>query len=57
MLPRLKPFIQVKGKTYILMTTDIAAITRESLGEHVANIEETHRQDITEALDFLFQGF
>lgn len=55
--PRLKPAIKIAGKKYILMTTDIAAIPRKSLGKPVANIEETYRQDIVEALDFLFQGF
>ena len=54
---RLKPVIQVNGKNYILITTDIGTITRKSLGKHIANIEDTHRQDIIEALDFLFQGF
>ncbi len=56
-VPKLKPVIQVDGKNYILITTDIAAITRKSLGEAVANIEDNHRQDVTDALDFLFQGF
>ena len=54
---RLKPVIHVNGKSYILITTDIGTITRNSLGKHVANIEDIHRQDIIEALDFLFQGF
>jgi toxin CcdB len=54
---RLKPVIQIASKNYILMTTDLAAISRKSLGKHIANLEEQHRQDIIESLDFLFQGF
>ena len=54
---RLKPVIRIQDKNYILMTTDIAAVTRKSLGVFVVNIEKTHRQDIVEALDFLLQGF
>jgi toxin CcdB len=56
-LPRLKPLITVKEQTYILMTTDVSTVTRSSLGECIANVGELHRQDIIEALDFLFQGF
>ena len=56
-LPRLKPIIQINGKNYILITTDIGTITRDSLGKRVTNIEDPYRQTITEALDFLFQGF
>jgi len=56
-LPRLKPLIKVKEQTYILMTTDVSTVTRSSLSECIANVGEYHRQDIIEALDFLFQGF
>lgn len=56
-LPRLKPLIKVDGKNYILVTTDIGTVTRNSLGKHITNVEELHRQDVVEALDFLFQGF
>lgn len=56
-LEKLKPIIQIDGKNYVLMTTDIGTVTRVSLGEHIANVENDYRQEITEALDFLFQGF
>lgn len=56
-LPQLKPKIVVEGKAYILMTTDIAALPRACLGPRVANIGARHRDDITNALDFLFIGF
>ena len=54
---KLKPIIQIGGKSYVLITTDIGTITRSSLGERVTNIEADYRQEITEAIDFLFQGF
>ena len=56
-LSKLKPIIQIDGVKYILMTTDIGTVTRSSLGEYIANAENDYRQEITEALDFLFQGF
>jgi toxin CcdB len=56
-LPKLKPLIKIGGQNYILITTDIGTITKSSLGEFVTNVEETDMQTITEALDFLFQGF
>ena len=56
-LPRLKPKLEIQGETYILLTTDIGTIAKASLGKRIANIEQSHRQDIVDALDFLFQGF
>ncbi len=56
-LPRLKPILEVQGETFIMMTTDIAALPVHQLGKPVMNIEADHRDDITAALDFLFQGF
>ena len=55
-LTRLKPVLQVEGKSYILMTTDIGTIRKNGLGEAIVNLGDQH-QSITEALDFLFQGF
>ena len=56
-LPKLKPIIQFDGIKYILMTTDIGTVTRSSLGEPITNVENDYRQEIIEAIDFLFQGF
>ncbi len=56
-LPRLNPVLKIKNKAYVLRTTDIATITKADLGPTVENIEDRHRQDITDSLDFLFQGF
>lgn len=55
-LPKLKPVIKVKGKNYVLMTTDIGTLRISELKEPVDNVEE-QRQTIVNALDFLFQGF
>lgn len=56
-LQKLKPVIAVEGKNYILMTTDISTVTRSSLGDVTSNVEGNYRHVVTEALDFLFQGF
>jgi len=56
-LPRLKPRITIDGNEYILMTTDIGVLAKAQLGLPVTNIETSHRDDITAALDFLLQGF
>ncbi|MFQ5562577.1 MAG: CcdB family protein [Parvularculaceae bacterium] len=56
-LPRLKPKIAIGEKDYILMTTDIAALPVNRLGDRVVNLEADYRDEITNALDFLFFGF
>ncbi len=56
-LQKLKPSIEINGQNYILMTTDIGTVTRASLGKKITNVENEYRQIVTEALDFLFQGF
>lgn len=53
---RLKPIVDIVGKPYVLMTTDLSAIPISALGEKIASIEQ-QRQIIVDALDFLFQGF
>ena len=53
---RLKPVVDIAGRSYVLMTTDLSAIPTAALGERVASVEP-QRQTITDALDFLFQGF
>lgn len=39
------------------MTTDIGTFSRHTLGKRICNLENTRRDIITEAVDFLFQGF
>lgn len=55
-LPRLKPLIKINGKSYVLITTDISVVAVSQLGKLVGNAED-QRQVITEAVDFLLQGF
>lgn len=54
---RLKPIIEIDGRKYVLMTTDMAALPVRRLGDFVINIEAAYRKEITDALDFLFLGF
>lgn len=56
-LPRLKPVLSIQGDRYVFLSTEIAAVPASFLRDPVANIEVQHRDDITRALDFLFQGF
>ncbi len=56
-LQRLNPEIEITGQVHIMMTTDIGVISTAQLGVWVGNIEQVYRDDITAALDFLFQGF
>lgn len=56
-LPRLKPRVTVEGKDYLFMATDIGALPASRLGPWVANVEDEHRDAMTNALDFLFFGF
>lgn len=55
-LPRLKPVLKVRGKSYMMMTTDIGTVKVADLGKLIENID-SQRQLIIEAVDFLFQGF
>ncbi|MCB9981691.1 MAG: CcdB family protein [Rhodospirillales bacterium] len=55
--PRLNPVIIINEERYILMTADIGSESCDALGKKVANLEDRYRQEITDALDFLFQGF
>jgi len=48
---------EVGGKSYILMTTDMAALPKSRLGELVSNIGGADRDNIATALGFLFSGF
>ena len=54
---KLKSVIQIREENYILMTTDIVAVKRKSLGKFVENTEKNHCLHIIEAIDSLFQGF
>lgn len=55
-LSRLKPVIHIGKEKLVMMTTDMATIKTSDLGEDIGSIEG-QRHEITQALDFLFQGF
>ncbi|WP_203291511.1 CcdB family protein [Maricaulis parjimensis] len=55
-LPRLTPTLIIEGQPYWLMTSEIGAQPLRWLGQPVGNIRQ-HRDTITAAMDFLFQGF
>jgi toxin CcdB len=53
---RLSPRVEIEGHTYLILIPSLASLPKRILGEPVADL--TYRQDeITAAMDFLFQGF
>lgn len=56
LMPPLTPILQVRGRDYVMMTTDIATIPTARLGRCVTNVASAHGA-VVAALDFLFQGF
>lgn len=54
---RLRPTITLADEDYVLATTDLAVVPTSKLGSVIENVEDRHRDDVTAALDFLFQGF
>lgn len=55
-LERLYPKIVIRDEEFRFVTPDMTSVLDQSLGEHVANIEASHRDDIVRAVDFLFEG-
>jgi toxin CcdB len=53
---RLNPRFVVNGRLYALATQRMAAIQIREIGDAVADLSP-HSDEITAALDFLFQGF
>ncbi len=53
---KLMPVLDIEGENYLLVTTDIAMVPNRLLGRPITNIEAEHRDTITAAMDFLFQG-
>ena len=53
---RLKPVVDVRGEAYVLVITDLGAVSTAVLGDRVASLEE-QRQIVVDALEFLFLGF
>lgn len=55
LLTTLTPTVEIEGKEYVLMTPQLAGISRKELGEAVAALA-SDRDAIIAALDFLITG-
>jgi toxin CcdB len=55
-LRKLNPVLVIGERRYALYTQHILAVPASALRERVANVGD-RRDDITTALDFLYQGF
>lgn len=53
---RLRPIVLVGGVDHILNTPEMAAVPCAALGDVINNLEDQHHA-ITDAVDFLMQGF
>ena len=53
---KLIPVFTIEGRPYAMMTTDMAAVPARVMGTRVTSLEE-ERYTITDAIDFLLQGF
>ena len=51
----LSPLVEVQGHKYVLLTPQLAGISRSELGPEVSNIAE-HRDAVIAALDCLITG-
>ena len=52
----LNPRLDIEGTQVIMLTEQIAGISRRALGKRVTSLS-SKRQEIMTALDFLFSGF
>lgn len=55
-LKKLNPVFKIEGRRYVLHTQLMLSVPVSALRMPIANIE-ANRDEITAALDFLFQGF
>ncbi len=53
---RLNPVFEINGVSYMMVTQFVSAIPANTLGEPAANLS-VHFDEITNALDMVFQGF
>jgi toxin CcdB len=54
-LKTLTPAFEVEGKQYVMMTPQLAGISKKQLGAKVADLS-SHRDEIIAALDLLITG-
>lgn len=52
----LNPEFEIEGVAVVMVTEQIAGIPKRALGGKVTSLE-THRNQIMDAVDFLFRGF
>ena len=55
-LKKLNPVLVIDDRRYVLFTQLMLSVPASALRMRVANVE-AHRDEITAAMDFLFQGF
>ena len=55
-MTRLTPCLEIDGKSYMLLTPQLASIPRKELGQVVTNLAG-NRDEIVGAVDFLLAGF
>ena len=55
-IERLRPLVQVAGRSYVVAVDRLASLPARQLAAPVANLEASH-YELTKALDFLFAGF
>ncbi|MBF6595892.1 MAG: CcdB family protein [Thermaceae bacterium] len=51
----LSPVLEVKGKEYVALTSQLAGVAKRDLGSYVVSAAQK-RQEIIAAIDFLFTG-
>ncbi|WP_421896388.1 CcdB family protein [Marinoscillum sp.] len=56
-LTRLHPIIKLECGDYVLRTAELSYVPEKILNEPIYNIEADYRDEIINALDFLFLGF
>jgi toxin CcdB len=56
LIRNLTPVVTVRGDEYLVMTPQMAAISRKHLGPLMADCS-AHRNDVVAAIDFLVTGF
>lgn len=55
-MQRLNPVLEVEGREYVVVTSELAGIHLSALGPLVASAAE-RGDELTAAIDFLLQGF
>lgn len=54
-IERLTPVVSIQSEQFVLLTPQLAGVSRSSLGAFVTNIRE-YRDEVLSALDMLFTG-